>query len=84
MEGSILGVDGLIEIVMDSPKETWVVFTIVGAAVISTSEAFSLLDCVDVLEESVPASLSSSFVAEGGLSEVSAGPLGSSFTPRWF
>ena len=79
---------------MDSPKETWVVFRFVGGAVASTSEAFSLLDCVDVVAQVVlddvvvsvtgPASLSSSFVEEGGLSELSAGPLGSSFTPRWF
>ena len=89
-----MGVDGLIEMVMDSPKETWVVFRFVGGAVASTSEAFSLLDCVDVVAQVVldevvvsvtgPASLSSSFVEEGGLSELSAGPLGSSFTPRWF
>ena len=88
---------------MDSPKETWLVFSCVGAVVASTSEAFSLLDCVEVVaqvvlddvdvslgEESVTgpaASLSSSLVAEeeeGGISELSAGPLGSSFTPRWF
>ena len=51
-----------------------------------------VLDDVDVSlgEESVTgpaASLSSSLVAEeeeGGISELSAGPLGSSFTPRWF
>ena len=89
-----MGVDGLIEMVMDSPKETWVVFRFVGGAVASTSEAFSLLDCVDVVAQVVldevvvsvtgPASLSSSLVEEGGLSELSAGPLGSSFTPRWF
>ena len=89
-----MGVDGLIEIVMDSPKETWVEFRFVGVGFVSASEAFSLLDCVDVLahvdadvsfkEESVTASLSSSFVVEGGLSELSVGPLGSSFTPRWF
>ena len=94
-----MGVDGLIEMVMDSPKETWVVFRFVGAAVASTSEAFSLLDCVDVVAQVVldevdvsfreelvtgPASLSSSLVAEGGLSKLSAEPLGSSFTPRWF
>ena len=81
---------------MDSPKETWVVFRCVFG---STSEAsFSLLDWVEVVaqvvlddvdvslgEESVtgpPAALSSSL--EGGFSELSAGPLGSSFTPRWF
>ena len=89
-----MGVDGLIEMVMESPKETWVVFRFVGGPVASTSEPFSLLDCVDVVAQVVldevevsvtfPASLSSSFVEEGGLSELSAGPLGSSFTPRWF
>ena len=82
---------------MDFPKETWLVFSCVGAVVASTSEAFSLLDCVEVVahvvlddvdvsfsEESVPvpASFSSSLVAGGGISELSA--IGSSFTPRWF
>ena len=81
---------------MDSPKETWLAFSCVGAVVVaSTSEAFSLLDCVEVVaqvvlddvdvslsEESVPASFSSSLVAGGGISELSA--IGSSFTPRWF
>ena len=83
---------------MDSPKETWLAFSCVGAVVVaSTSEAFSLLDCVEVVahvvlddvdvsfsEESVPvpASFSSSLVAGGGISELSA--FGSSFTPKWF
>ena len=82
---------------MDSPKETWLVFSCVGAVVASTSEAFSLLDCVEVVAQvvhddvdvslsvesvPVPASFSSSFVAGGGISELSA--IGSSFTPRWF
>ena len=83
------------ETVMDSPKERWLVFSCVGAVVASTSEAFSLLDCVEVVaqvvlddvdvslsEESVPASFSSSLVAGGGISELSA--FGSSFTPKWF
>ena len=48
-----MGVDGLIEMVMDSPKDTWVVFRCAGAAGPSTSEAFSLLDCVDVVAQVV-------------------------------
>ena len=84
---------------MDSPKETWLVFSCVGAVVASTStEAFSLLDCVEVVAQvvlgdldvsvsmesvPVPASFSfSSLVAGVGISELSA--IGSSFTPRWF
>ena len=94
-----MGVDGLIEMVMESPKETWLVFRYVETPVASASEPFSLLDCVEVVaqvgldevdvsfreeSETGSASLSSSLVEEGGLSELSAGPLGSSFTPRWF
>ena len=85
---------------MDSPKETWVVFRCVFGSTSEASfslldlvevVAQVVLDDVDVSlgEESVtgpPASLSSSLVAEeeGGFSELSAGPLGSSFTPKWF
>ena len=83
-------------IVVDSPKETWLVINCAAALFASTSETFSLLDFVEVVvvvakvdisltEESAsgPASVSSRLVV-AGFSEPSLGPLGSSFTPRWF
>lgn len=80
-------------IVVDSPKETWLVINCAAALFASTSETFSLLDFVEVVakvdisltEESAsgPASVSSRLVV-AGFSEPSVGPLGSSFTPRWF
>ena len=96
-----MGFDGLIETVIDSPKETWLVLSCVSTTVVSEiSESFSaLLDCVEVVaqvvlddvavslrEESTPgpASLSSSLLWAAGLSELSPGTFGSSFTPRWF
>ena len=78
-------------IVVDSPKETWLVINCAAALFASTSETFSLLDFVEVVakvdisltEESAsgPASVSSRLVV-AGFSEPSVGPLGSSFTPR--
>ena len=78
-------------IVVDSPKETWLVINCAAALFASTSETFSLLDFVEVVakvdisltEESAsgPASVSSRLVV-AGFSEPSLGPLGSSFTPR--
>ena len=78
-------------IVVDSPKETWLVINCAAALFASTSETFSLLDFVEVVakvdisltEESAsgPTSVSSRLVI-AGFSEPSVGPLGSSFTPR--
>lgn len=82
-------------IVVDSPKETWLVINCAAALFASTSETFSLLDFVEVVvvvvakvdisltevSASGPASVSSRLVV-AGFSEPSLGPLGSSFTPR--
>ena len=50
-----MGFDGLIETVIDSPKETWLVLCCVSTTLVSEiSESFSaLLDCVEVVAQVV-------------------------------